>query len=238
MLTKTKKPALVMLSGHLCSEKLWESQIKAFSDDFECLIYVFRKGDSIDDFATQVLDTAPASFSLAGLSMGGYVAFEILRRAPQRVQRLALLDTSAEADTPERTAQRYVDMKMADDAGLEAFAKTLPARWMHPNQASQTRFREAISEMVMSVGHAAQKQQQHALMNRIDSFATLATIKCPTLILCGREDQATPLAMHEDMARIIPDSRLVIIEECGHISTMEQPGAVNAVLKNWLERSL
>lgn len=236
MISKSKRPALVMLSGHLCSEKLWENQIKAFSEHFECIPYVFRKGDSIEDFATQVLDTAPLEFSLAGLSMGGYVAFEIMRRAPLRVQRLALLDTSAEADTPERTAQRYIDMKMADDVGLEEFAKTLPGRWMHPRQASQESFCQAILEMVLSVGHVAQKQQQRALMHRIDSFATLPTIKCPTLILCGRQDMATPLAMHEDMAKLIPDSRLVVIEECGHLSTMEQPEAVNAALQNWLER--
>jgi len=236
MTAKIKRPALVMLSGHLCSEKLWENQIKEFSEEYECLPYVFRKGESIEDFASQVLETAPASFSLMGLSMGGYVAFEIIRRAPLRVERLALLDTSAEADTPARTAQRYIDMKAADELGLEAFAKTLPNRWMHPAQAKQDYFGKATVEMVLSVGHAAQKQQQKALMNRVDSFPTLATIKCPTLILCGREDQATPLSMHEDMARLIPDSRLVIVEQCGHLSTMEQPEKVNAALRVWLAR--
>jgi len=171
-----------------------------------------------------------------GLSMGGYVAFEIMRRDPTRVKRLALLDTSAEADTPARTAQRYVDMKAADDLGLEAFAKTLPQRWMHPVQASQAVFGQAVVEMVLSVGIAAQKQQALALMNRVDSFPTLATIACPTLVLCGREDQATPLSMHEDMARFIPDSQLVVVEQCGHLSTMEQPEIVNAALRQWLSR--
>ena len=235
-MTMSNRPALIMLSGHLCSEKLWENQIKAFAGDYTCLPYVFRQGDSIENFAQQVLDTAPASFSLAGLSMGGYVAFEIMRRAPLRVERLALLDTSAEADTPERTAQRYVDMKAADDLGLEGFAKTLPTRWMHPVQANKEVFRESIVEMVMSVGHLAQKQQARALMNRVDSFPTLATIKCPTLILCGREDLPTPLSMHKDMARCIPVSHLEIIEQCGHLSTMEQPVAVNAALSQWLAR--
>lgn len=234
MSNQTNRPALVMLSGHLCSEKLWENQIKVFEADYTCLPYVFRQGDSIENFAQQVLDTAPVSFSLAGLSMGGYVAFEIMRRAPQRVERLALLDTSAEADTPERTAHRYVDMKAADDLGLEGFAKTLTARWMHPVQAKQAVFRESIVEMVLSVGHAAQKRQARALMHRADSFPTLASIKCPTLILCGREDLPTPLSMHEDMARCLPDSHLVIIEQCGHLSTMEQPAAVNAALRQWL----
>ncbi len=236
MTAKSKRPALVMLSGHLCSEKLWENQIKEFSEEYECLPYVFRKGDSIEDFASQVLETAPLTFSLMGLSMGGYVAFEIMRRAPHRVERLALLDTSAEADTAPRTAQRFIDMKAADELGLEAFAKSLPERWMHPAQAKQEYFGKAIVEMVLSVGHAAQKQQQKALMNRPDSFATLATIKCPTLILCGREDLATPLSMHEDMAHLIPDSRLVVVEQCGHLSTMEHPEKVNTALRKWLER--
>lgn len=231
-----KRPALVMLSGHLCSEKLWENQIKAFSDHYDCLTYVFRKGDSIENFAQQVLDTAPLKFSLVGLSMGGYVAFEIMRRAPLRVERLALLDTSAQADTPERTAQRYVDMKAADEMGLENFAKTLPPRWMHPKQAAEEKFRREIVEMVLSVGHLAQKQQQNALMHRADSVNSLAAITCPTLVLCGREDMATPLEMHEEMAQRIPDSHLVIIEQCGHLSTMEQPAHVNQALQKWLER--
>jgi len=233
-----KRPALVMLSGHLCSEKLWEHQIQAFSQDYECLPFVFRQGDSIENFAQQVLDSAPSTFSLAGLSMGGYVAFEIMRQAPNRVERLALLDTSAEADTPERTAQRYIDMKAADDLGLEGFALTLPQRWMHPDAAKQDSFILATIEMVLSVGHAAQKQQAKALMNRVDSFPTLPTIQCPTLVLCGREDQPTPVSMHEDMARHIADSQLVIIERCGHLSTMEQPELVNASLRQWLNRSL
>ena len=236
MTNRSKKPALVMLSGHLCSEKLWENQIKEFSEAYECLPYVFRKGDSIENYAMQVLETAPASFSLIGLSMGGYVAFEIIRRAPLRVERLALLDTSAEADTAARTAQRYIDMKAADELGLEAFAKTLPSRWMHPTQATQDYFGQATIEMVLSVGLAAQKQQQKALMNRVDSFPTLAMIKCPTLVLCGREDQATPLSMHEEMAGTISDSRLVVVEQCGHLSTMEKPEEANTALRSWLTR--
>jgi pimeloyl-ACP methyl ester carboxylesterase len=236
MTIKKQRPALLMLSGHLCSEKLWESQIKAFAEDYECLPYVFRQGDSIESYAQQVLESAPASFSLVGLSMGGYVAFEIMRRAPMRVERLALLDTSAEADTPARTAQRYVDIQSAEELGLEAFAKILPSRWMHPIHQKQDAFRQSILEMVLSVGHTAQKQQVSAMINRVDSFPTLKAIKCPTLVLCGREDLSTPVSMHEDIARLVPDSRLVIVEQCGHLSTMEQPEIVNASLRQWLTR--
>jgi len=236
MTIKKQRPALVMLSGHLCSEKLWESQIKAFAEDYECLTYVFRQGDSMENFAQQVLESAPPSFSLAGLSMGGYVAFEIMRRAPMRVERLALLDTSAEADTPARSAQRYVDIQSAEELGLEAFAKILPSRWIHPSRQKQDVFRQSILEMVLGVGHAAQKQQVAAMINRVDSFPMLAAIKCPTLVLCGREDLSTPVALHEDIAGQIPDSRLVIVEQCGHLSTMEQPEIVNASLRQWLSR--
>jgi len=236
MIIKKKRPALVMLSGHLCSEKLWESQIKAFAEEYECLPYVFRQGDSIENFAQQVLESAPASFSLAGLSMGGYVAFEIMRRAPMRVERLALLDTSAEADTAARTAQRYVDIKTAEELGLEAFAKTLPSRWLHPSHTEQESFRQSILEMLHSVGLTAQKHQVTAMINRVNSLPTLAAIKCPTLVLCGREDLSTPLSLHEDIADLIPDSRLVVVESCGHLSTMEQPEIVNAALQQWLTR--
>lgn len=235
MIQKTR-PCLVMLSGHLCSEKLWENQIKAFSDRYHCMPFVFRQGDSIENFALQVLESTPPSFSLAGLSMGGYVAFEIMRKAAHRVERLALLDTSAEADTEERTATRKVDLKAADDLGLNVFAKTLPARWMHPVHAAQESFCNDVVEMVLSVGHTAQKQQQKALMQRIASFETLSKIKCPTLVLCGQQDQATPVSLHEDMARLIADSRLVIVEQCGHLSTMEKPAQVNEALETWLKR--
>lgn len=232
--TNNVLPTLVMLSGHLCNEKLWEKQIEHFSGKYRCIPMVFRHGDSIANFAEQTLKAAPEKFSLIGLSMGGYVAFEMMRRAPERVERLALLDTSAEAETPERTAQRYIDRKTADELGIDKFAECLPARWVEATRAKDPKWTERLVEMVTSVGVQAQKQQQEAIIHRVDSFDTLATIKCPTLILCGREDAATPLAMHEDMACAMPHATFVVIENCGHLSTMEQPEKVNQALDNWL----
>lgn len=229
------RPVLVLLSGHMCSEALWKKQIDHFSDRYRCMPMVFRNGDSIANFAEQVLQHAPESFYLAGLSMGGYVAFEVMRRAPERVIRLALLDTSAEPENPDRTVQRKIDLKTAHEKGLPALADQMPARWMHPDMVAKPTLFSEVRDMVLNVGLQALGQQQRAIIERADSFEGLRGIKCPTLILCGRQDASTPLSMHEDIARQVPHAKLVIIDHCGHLSTMEQPDAVNQAMDAWLK---
>ena len=232
---KDTRPVLVMLSGHLCSEALWQQQIDHLSDRYRCMPMVFRQGDSIANFARQVLEQAPETFYLAGLSMGGYVAFEVMRREPQRVIRLALLDTSAEPENPDRTVQRKIDLKAAHEKGLPALADQMPARWMHPDMVAKPALFEVVRNMVLNVGIEALERQQRAIIERENSFDALKNIQCPTLVLCGRQDQSTPLSMHEDIVRQIKDARLVIIEHCGHLSTMEQPVAVNQAMDDWLK---
>jgi pimeloyl-ACP methyl ester carboxylesterase len=235
MTTQTDtRPVLVMLSGHMCSEALWKKQIEHFSDRYRCLPMVFRQGDSIENFAEQVLQHAPEEFYLVGLSMGGYVSFEVMRRAPERVLRLALLDTSAEPENPERTVQRKIDLKTANEKGLQALAEQLPGRWMHPEMVKQPALFNEVLGMVLNVGIAALGQQQKAIIERVDSFSGLKDIQCPTLVLCGRQDTSTPVSMHQDIVKHIPQAQLVIVEDCGHLSTMEQPAQVNQALEAWL----
>ncbi|NDY81684.1 alpha/beta fold hydrolase [Orrella sp. NBD-18] len=229
------RPVLVMLSGHMCSEALWQNQVDHFSDRYRCMPMVFRQGDSIADFAQQVLQHAPEEFYLMGLSMGGYVAFEVMRRAPERVIRLALLDTSAESENPERTIQRKIDLQTANEKGLAALADQLPARWMHPDMVAKPTLFEKVREMVLNVGLKAFGQQQRAIIERANSFSSLKNIQCPTLVLCGRQDTSTPVSMHEDIVKQVPQAKLVIIEHCGHLSTMEQPAEVNRALDAWLK---
>lgn len=229
------RPALVMLSGHMCSEALWQKQIDHFSDRYRCMPMVFRQGDSIANFAEQVLQHAPAKFYLAGLSMGGYVAFELMRRAPDRVIRLALLDTSAEPENPDRTVQRKIDLKAAHENGLPSLADQMPARWMHPDMVAQPALFKTVRDMVLNVGIDALPRQQRAIIERENSFASLKNIQCPTLVLCGRQDTSTPLSMHEDIVKHIPHAKLEVIEHCGHLSTMEQPDAVNQAMDAWLK---
>ena len=218
----------------MCSEALWEKQIEHFSQRYRCLPMVFRQGDSIENFAEQVLQHTPEEFYLAGLSMGGYVAFEVMRRAPERVLRLALLDTSAESENPDRTVQRKIDLKTANEKGLHALAEQLPGRWMHPEMVKNPALFSKVLGMVLDVGIAALSQQQKAIIERADSFSRLQDIQCPTLVLCGRQDTSTPVLMHQEIVKHIPHAQLVIIEDCGHLSTMEQPAQVNKALDAWL----
>lgn len=187
--------------------------------------------------AEELLANTPARFTLIGLSLGGYLAFEIIRRQLHRIERLVLMDTTAVADHPERRAGRYADIAKVHEGGIEALIPELPARWFHPAHVRRADLVELMSGMARSIGARGQFNQQSAMMGRPDSHDDLARVKVPTLVLCGREDPVTPVPDHEAMAARVPGARLEIIERCGHLSTIEQPGAVNRVLIDWLRRT-
>lgn len=189
----------------------------------------------MEAMAERVLRTAPPQFALAGLSMGGYVAFEIMRQAPQRVIKLALLDTQARADTPESKQQRQGLIRLALQGEFKGVTARLLPRLIHNSRLNNDEsLTDIIMKMAESVGREAFTSQQTAIMNRPDSRPDLPTIKCPTLVLCGREDALTPLALHQEMALAIPGAILSIIEDCGHLSALERPQAVTALLRHWL----
>jgi pimeloyl-ACP methyl ester carboxylesterase len=230
---------LVLLPGMLCDRALWANQIAAFGARAQIVVGDLTHSDSIAGMATDVLVGAPERFALAGMSMGGFVALEILRQAPERVLRLALLDTSARADTPEQADGRRLMMRQAKDSarGVGAFkgmtVRQLP-RWVHPEHMKDASLVATVTAMTARVGRDAFMRQQQAALGRRDSRPDLGAIVCPTLVLCGREDQATPLALHEEMAAAISDAKLVVVERCGHLSPLEQPRAVNAAMAQWL----
>jgi pimeloyl-ACP methyl ester carboxylesterase len=192
--------------------------------------------DSIAGMADQVLATAPGRFSLAGLSMGGYVAFEILRRAPERVNRLALLDTQARPDTAEAAQRRRALIELAGRGQFKGVTPRLLPMLLHEDNLAGP-LAGVVTAMAERVGHAAFVRQQTAIMGRIDSRPDLGAIRVPTLVLCGDADALTPPSLAEEIARGIPDSALVVVDRAGHLTPIEQPGAVNRALIEWLALS-
>jgi pimeloyl-ACP methyl ester carboxylesterase len=232
---KMKKLPLVLVPGLLCDAQLWRPQAEHLADIADIWIADHTRSDTMAGVARDVLADAPfARFALAGLSMGGYIAFEILRQAPQRVERLALLDTAAGAEQAAQTQKRLAFIDMAERGSFPEVTETLLPLLLHPSRQGEKILADIVRSMAANVGKEAFVRQQHAIMSRADSLPLLASIACPALVLCGRQDALTPLARHQDIAAGIKGSHLEVIEDCGHLSTLEQPAEVNAALRRWL----
>jgi pimeloyl-ACP methyl ester carboxylesterase len=233
--TPTLQP-LVLVPGLLCDAMMWSPQVRGLADVADCWVADVTRQDSVDGMARYLLEQCPFErFSLAGLSMGGYVAQRVHHLAPERVQRLALLDTNARPDTPERTRERLEFLAFAErEHGFGVIHRLMMPRILHPSRLSDAILVRAIEAMADRVGLAGYRNQQYAVMRRSDSRPHLAAIACPTLVLCGREDGLTPVEFHEEIAAAIPGAELLVVEHCGHMSTLERPDAVNAALRSWL----
>ena len=233
-----EKAKLILVPGLLCDALLWRAQVEQLSDVAEMWVADHTRSATMAGVARDVLADAPyESFALAGLSMGGYVALEIMRQAPQRVRKLALLDTAARGETPEQTGKRNAFIELAARGKFAGVTETLMPQLVHPSRLGDITLTDAIKLMAKNVGKEAFVRQQQAIMSRAESRPLLAAIKCPTLVLCGRQDQLTPLDRHEEMAAGLQGSRLEVIDECGHMSTMEKPEQVNRALRQWLAGS-
>jgi pimeloyl-ACP methyl ester carboxylesterase len=225
----------VLLPGLLLDAELWRHQIADLADLATPIVGDLTRHDSIAAMATAMLAEMPDSFSLAGLSMGGYVAQEIMRQAPHRVLRLALLDTSARADTDEQRARRHGLLELAGMGHFKGVTPRLLPQLLHPAHLADPALTEPVMAMAERVGPEAFLRQQTAIMGRRDGRADLARIACPALVLCGKQDLLTPPELHEEMAAAIPGATLVTIEQCAHLSPIEQPAQVNAALRRWLD---
>lgn len=226
---------VVLLPGLLCDAQLWQPQIESLADRIEPWVADLTRDDSMAAMASRVLAEAPfGEFALAGLSMGGYAALELMRRAPERVRRLALLDTQARADTPEATERRLALIALARQGRFAGVTDRLLPLLLHTSRLRDERLVGIVKAMAQNVGSEAFLRQQKAIMGRVDSRESLARIACPTLVLCGGQDMLTPLDRHEEMAAAIPGASLVVIPDCGHLATLEAPQAVNAALVAWL----
>jgi len=184
--------------------------------------------------ARRILAEAPPRFALAGHSMGGYIAFEIMRQAPERVAKLALLNTQARSDTPEATARRRTMMARARGGEYRAMLDELFPGFVHPSRREDATLRQLVYDMGEDVGAEAFVRQQEAIISRPDSRPVLATIKCPTLVLSGDEDNTIPNALSVEMGDNIHNAKLVILPNCGHLPQVEQPEATAKALVEWL----
>lgn len=225
---------LVLVPGLLCSPDLFAGQVAAFGGERTVIVGEPTRSATVAGMAADILARAPPRFALAGLSMGGYVAFEILRQAPERVSRAALLDTSARPDTPERTADRRRLIDIARAEGVRKIQKLLLPRLIHPDRVGEADLVERVLAMADWTGLDAFLRQQEAIISRPDSRPALAAIRCPTLVLTGAQDLQTPPDLAREIADGIPGARLAIVPDCGHLSTMERPHAVEAALAAWL----
>jgi len=232
---------LVLVPGLLCDSTVWEQQARALGAFTTIQITDHGKLDSLGNIAEALLERAPARFALAGHSMGGRVAFEVLRRAPERVIAVALMDTAYAPLSPGREGKaealgRYALLEVARTRGMRALASEWVQKMVHPDRLRDAPLIESILTMMERKSPDIFAAQIKALLERPDAAPLLANIRCPALVLCGRQDAWSTLPRHEEMAELIPNSSLVVVEDCGHMSTMERPDAVTAAMREWLRR--
>jgi pimeloyl-ACP methyl ester carboxylesterase len=230
------KQPLVLLPGLLCDAALWDPQLSELADVADFFVADLTEQPSIGDMADSVLRDSPwKEFALAGLSMGGYVAQQIVHQAPQRVKKLALLDTRSQGELAEETVRRRQLMKLAQEGrNFAPVTNRMLPLMLHESRLKDAALVGVIREMAQRTGIDAYLRQQEAIIARPDYRAMLPSINCPTLVLCGRQDRLTPLYNSEQMAAAIPGAKLVVVEDCGHVSTLERPEIVNAALREWL----
>lgn len=227
---------VLLIPGLADSPRLYQAQLPRLFRVGPVMVADHTRDATIAEIATRVLAHAPPRFALVGLSMGGYTALEIMRRAPERVLSLALLDTSARPDTPESSERRRGAIAAAERGEYREVTEGLWPNLVHPKHAENLALKRDYVEMHMAVGAAAFVRQQQAIISRPDSRPTLTAIKCPTLVLVGDADTITPKEVAEELAQGIQGARLSVIAECGHLSALEQPEAVGDALLSFLER--
>ena len=229
---------LVFLPGMMCDARLFGPQIAELSADMAVTVAPVTQGERIEEIASGLLDLLPKRFALAGLSMGGIVAMEILRRAPDRVTRIALMDTNPLAETPIVAANREPQIvKVRSGRLLEVMRDE-----MKPNYLAPGPHRGDVLDLVMDMAEALGPEvfirQSRALQRRRDQQAVLRKCRVPTLILCGEHDQLCPVKRHTFMAELIPYAELVVLADAGHLPTLEQPAETTAALRKWMTQPL
>jgi pimeloyl-ACP methyl ester carboxylesterase len=223
----------------MCDQTVWADQINALEGIAEPFIADYGHLNSLPAMAAATLETAPLKFALAGHSMGGRVALEMFRQAPDRITHLCLMDTRHHplpaGDPGEKEkAGRYALLEIARQKGTRVMGEEWVKGMVHPDRLEDSKLIDTILDMFARKGADIFEAQQTALINRPDAGMLLAQIRCPTLILCGRQDGWSTLEWHQAMAREIPDATLTAVDHCGHMSTMERPAEVSAALREWL----
>lgn len=229
---------LLLLPGLACDADVWQDQVRTFSGITTVSVADYGLSDSIEKMARVALDSAPERFAVAGHSMGGRVAFEIMRLAPERIAGLAVLDSAYRAfaggEAGEReTAARFALLDVARTKGMRAMAEYWMKGIIHPGRIADKKLTGAIVEMMGRKSSDIFAAQIKALLERPDAGSVLPTIRCATMVLCGREDTWSPLAAHREIVAMIPGAKLAVIEHSGHMAPMERPEDVTAAMTSW-----
>jgi len=225
---------IMLVPGLICSPRIYAPVIPALWRLGPVMVANHVRDDSMAAIARRILAEAPPRFALAGHSMGGYIAFEIMRQAPERVARLALLNTQARPDTPEASARRRTMMTRAREGEYHAVVEELSANFVHPSRRGDERLGKITRDMADDVGIEGFVRQQTAMIARPDSRPTLTAIRCPTLVLTSDTDNMIPNSLSTEMADEIAGSSLVVLDDCGHLPQLEQPEETAQALLEWL----
>lgn len=229
-----KKPVLFLLPGLLCDAAIWRYQIEGLSDRFDVRVPDYRNCDSIAAMADEVLSGAPDRLALAGHSMGGRVALEILHQKKCFVTHVALLDTAAGPAAAAEYEKRMAWVRLAQEKGMKALADVWLPFMLHPDRYHDKILVRELEAMVQRFTLAQFAGEIQALLERPDATPVLAEITCPALVLCGRQDTWRTVEQHAELASMIPNARFEIVDNCGHMSTLERPVEVTACLRRFL----
>ena len=229
-----KRPTLYLLPGLLCDAYTYAHQQRALESEFDIRVLDFFGLDSMTGMAERVLNDAPERFSVCGFSMGGRVALQILRLAPERVERLCLLDTGVTPVAAGEAEKRQVLVDLAYKDGMDALINAWLPPMLHPDRRTDPAFRGPLSDMVRRASPEIFEKQIHALLGRADAWPLLPTINIPTVVAVGRQDEWSTVAQHEDFAKLIPNAKMTVIEDSGHFTPVEQPDALTAILRDMM----
>jgi pimeloyl-ACP methyl ester carboxylesterase len=224
----------LLIPGLLCDGRLWAAQTQALADIASCRTGDVTAYESIDQMADGILGQSSEHFGLVGFSMGGCVALEIVARAPQRVLRLALLSTNAAGILPQVRLHYVESIKRLEGGGLEEYLKDAFPRYVAPESVHDPQLWESFSTMGKDLGAAIAIRQMRALLGYPGFKGDLGAISCPTLLICGEQDQRTPVADHQRMSTQIPAAQLRVIDGAGHFTPLEKPAAVTSMLREWM----
>jgi pimeloyl-ACP methyl ester carboxylesterase len=227
---------LLVLPGHLCNRRLFTHQIRQMGDVADIVVADLYGADTVQDLAETAIVAMPRQFAVLANSMGGSVAFEVMRQAPERVLGLALVGTTARPEWPAQNARRQPAAKLAAQGDFKSIAEMYAPVFFHPDRTEDGVHVHTLESMITEAGDRGLRNQQKAFANRPDSRPDLKNIRCPTLVLCGRDDVITPLEMSEEIAEGISGAELEVLETCGHIPMLEWPEQTTDLLRRWLDR--
>lgn len=226
---------LILLPGMMCDARLFMPQIIDLGSEIPVTVAPITQGDTIEEIARDLLTQLPEQFALAGLSMGGIVAMEMLRQAPRRIETMCLMDTNCQQELPAVAAAREPQMVRVKAGRLrEVMRDEVKPNYLAPGP-NRLDVLNLVMEMAEDLGPEVFIRQSKALQRRPDQQSTLRRAKTPTLVMCGEYDELTPYRRHEFMAHLMPNAGLEVIQGAGHLPTLEQPAAVNALLRRWLQ---